>query len=346
MIIAIPQRKTLVDIEMKEKNTILITGVGGAAGVFLINHLRKNDFRVIAVDSNCHSVGLFHGDASYVVPLCTAANYIYSIKTICEKENVSYILPLIDEELVLMKRLETKELRVICPSERFIDLTLDKFSLMQELSKININVPETFLLSEDYSSLTFPVVIKPRKGRGSKDVFFASNDNELNKIVILKKDFLDDFIIQKKIEGDEYTVSAVVNPDNQLISVIPKRIIEKTGITKSAVTENNDEIKSLCENIARKLNPSNPFNVQLILSSFDKKPYIFEINPRFSTTVTLTIAAGVDEVMAPLNFYLNPHMKLTNNFLSGLVLLRSVKEELVKLDEYDTKRLKIIDLKC
>jgi carbamoyl-phosphate synthase large subunit len=330
---------------MNTRQTILITGVGGAAGVFLISHLQKSGLRVVAVDSNCHSVGLLHADANYITPLCTSPKYTDAIQTICEKESVSFILPLIDEELVLMKSLETKRLKVICPSKRFIEITLDKFFLMKELSRINICVPETFLLSEDHSTLTFPVVIKPRKGRGSRDVFFAVNNDELNKIILLKKDFLDDFIIQKKIEGDEYTVSVVANPDNQLITVVPKRIIEKRGITRSAVTEYNYEINTVCEEISKELKPSNPFNVQLILSSFDKKPYVFEINPRFSTTLTLTIAAGVDEIMIPLNFYKNPDVKMTTSFSSDLVLLRSVKENFVNFAEYNMNISKIINLK-
>lgn len=329
---------------MKNKKTIMITGAGGAASVFLINHLRQNDFRVVAIDSNVHSVGLLYADASYVVPLCTSNNFISAIKKICEKEEISFIIPLIDEELVLMKRLESQTIKVICPSENFINLTLDKFCLMQALSSIDVCIPETFLFSEDYSSIEFPVVIKPRKGRGSRDVFFANNKYELNKIVVLKKDCLDDFIIQKKIEGCEYTVSVVINPENKCISVVPKKIIEKIGITKSAITEKNEKILNLCKIIAKKLVPLNPFNVQLIISLLDGNPYIFEINPRFSTTVNLTIAAGIDEIMFPINFYENPDLKMSNTFISGLVLLRSVKEDFVKIEEYNNQKTKIIEI--
>jgi carbamoyl-phosphate synthase large subunit len=329
---------------MKPKKVILITGVGGAAGIFLINHLRKNNFTVIAIDANEHSVGLLHADRGYVVPLCSAPNYIEVIQKICEKERVSFIIPLIDEELKLMKNLESGNLKVICPSEKFIEITLDKFLLTKELSKIETCIPETFLLSEDYSSLEFPVVVKPRTGRGSKDVFYANNNDELDKILSLKKESLKEFIVQEKICGEEYTVSVVVTPDNELKSIVPKKIIEKSGITKSALTEHNHKITTLCEKITKELKPSNPFNVQLILSRIDNTPYIFEINPRFSTTITLTIAAGVDEIMYPLNFYSNPNLKQNNDFISGLVLVRSTQEEYIPLDKYNLKKSKVLNL--
>ncbi len=326
-----------IRMDKNMKNIILITGVGGAAGTFIIKHLQNNNFKVVAVDSNPHSYGLLCGDINIVVPNCLDESYIPTIRNICLQEGISFILPLIDEELSALKSLESDTLKVICPTIKFVNLCLDKFSLMRELSSIDVFVPETFLLSENHASLTFPVVIKPRRGRGSRDVFFARNADELDRIILLKKNCLDDFLIQKKIEGDEYTVSVVVNPDNQLIAVVPKKIIEKKGITKAAVTESNREISLLCEKIVKFLTPSNPFNVQLIVNAVDKKSYVFEINPRYSTTVTLTIKAGVDEIMTAINFYIKDDVEINSDFKEGVVLLRENLEIFIDLHEYEKR---------
>ena len=90
-------------------------------------------------------------------------------------------------------------------------------------------------------------------------------------------------------------MSVVVWRDGIVRAVVPKEIIDKRGITRLAVTRKNDAIDRLCRNIQERLRADGPFNVQLRLDA-NGTPLPFEINPRFSTTVTLTQAAGVDEL--------------------------------------------------
>lgn len=319
--------------------------MGGSSGISLINHLKRHDFRVIAVDANPYAVGLLHADISYVVPECTCSNYVDVIKSICEKEQVSFVVPLIDEELKLIKGLENNFLKVICPSINFIDASLNKYNLIKSLSYFLQYLPKTFLFSDDFSSLGFPFIIKPKFGRGSKGLYIIQNKDELEKFKLINQGDLDSYIVQEKIEGDEYTVSVIANPNNELLSVVPKKIIEKKGITNIAVTDFNEEINKLCEEITYNLKPNNPYNAQLILDNKTQQPYIFEINPRFSTTITLTIAAGIDEIMAPIEFYLQTKylqkLKDKDNFKNNLVLVRSIHEEYMEISEYSKKKAKI-----
>jgi carbamoyl-phosphate synthase large subunit len=79
-------------------------------------------------------------------------------------------------------------------------------------------------------------------------------------------------------------------------AVVPKEIIDKRGITRIAVTRRQPAIDRLCQTIQERFRADGPFNVQLRLDARDGTPVPFEINPRFSTTITLTQAAGVDEL--------------------------------------------------
>jgi carbamoyl-phosphate synthase large subunit len=54
-------------------------------------------------------------------------------------------------------------------------------------------------------------------------------------------------------------------------------------------------IDALCRQMHECLQPNGPFNVQLMLDA-SGQPHVFEVNPRYSTTVALTLAAGIDEV--------------------------------------------------
>ena len=328
---------------MNLKNTILITGAGGAAGVFLIRHLQKNNFKVVAVDSNPQAIGLLYGDLNYVVPDCLDTRYPMVIREICINDGVHIAIPLIDEELLIFKKMETATFHVICPRSSFISVCLDKYSLMKELEGAGVVVPKTYLLSEFTDQLSFPLIVKPKTGRGSRNVFTVCDRKELEYIKINKINEIENYIVQEKIDGDEFTISVVVDKRNEKVIVVPKKIILKNGITSIAVTESNKAIHEVCQLIVSKMSPSNPFNVQLVVNKNNKVPYIFEINPRYSTTVTLTINAGVDEIMIPIDFIMGKEPNYSSQkFKEGIVLVRGTLERFMEIDDYNFQMQNIV----
>ena len=100
----------------------------------------------------------------------------------------------------------------------------------------------------------------------------------------------DQYIVQDRLHGPEFTTSVVVALDGSLLTIVPKEAVDKRGITQVGVTRAVPEIDVLCRAIARELDPKGPFNVQLILGD-DRVPRVIEINPRYSTTMALTLAA-------------------------------------------------------
>jgi carbamoyl-phosphate synthase large subunit len=146
-----------------------------------------------------------------------------------------------------------------------------------------------------------------------------SSENELNAYLTLSKISPDSVLVQEKLVGKEYTVSVVVDKAGRTLAVVPKEIIKKRGITISAVTRYNKEIMDLGIEIQNKMSANGPFNMQLILTE-EGIPVIFEINPRYSTTIALTIAAGVDEITMLIEGT-TPAKDLAK-FKSGLVMSR------------------------
>ena len=60
----------------------------------------------------------------------------------------------------------------------------------------------------------------------------------------------------------------------------------------------------------------------MILEDGTTVPYIIEINPRFSTTVSLTIESGVDEVDLSIRDQLNIPFPPLSSFKEDLVMIR------------------------
>lgn len=321
----------------KRRTNILISGAGGSGTVALINELSKSLFyELFAMDADPYAVGLYLCKNSYVVPFVKEKSFNTIVGDIIKKHNIDIYIPLIDEEIEAAYQLQTENrgLYILAPNKEFCERMLNKWNMYNLFVDNNLPVPRTYLFNEQIPiDFGTPKIIKPIVGRGSRGVQKVSSQEELEAYLILSKYKKEDLLIQEYIEGIEYTVSAVVNKEGKILAVVPKRIIRKKGITQVAVTEENYIIGELCKEVQNKLSANGPFNVQLIMQ--DNKPYVFEINPRFSTSVALTIAAGVNEVDILLRDFLKIEY-LVPKFKSGLVMSRY----------YEQKYFMESDLKC
>ena len=310
--------------------TVLITAGGGAAVPGLIERLRDSGYRVLAADMDPYAVGLYLADLGFVIPAGKSRSFLPVMRHICRQEKVDVLIPLVDEELVAALELEKEGIIVILPRREFVTLCLDKFLLMQCLRAVDIVVPKTRLVSDGIGNMSFPLVIKPRIGRGSRDLEIVKSQEQLECCLQASSYEPDELIVQEHIQGTEFTVSVVVWRDGKVQAVVPKEIILKKGITRLGVTRRNLEIEKLCCAIQDNLHADGPFNVQLRVEQSTGQPVPFEINPRFSTTTSLTIAAGVDEVGGLIaqavqgrNAY---HF---GDWQEGVVLLRRTLDEFV-----------------
>jgi carbamoyl-phosphate synthase large subunit len=126
-----------------------------------------------------------------------------------------------------------------------------------------------------------------------------------------------------------------VNQAGQVRAVVPKRVICKRGITRIAVTEYSNAIDRVCREVQEKLHANGPFNVQCIIKG--GVPYIFEINPRFSTTTVLTIEAGVDEVGGLIAEAMGEPYEW-GDFQNGVTLVRRTEHVFMGWGEYEKRR--------
>lgn len=326
------------------KKKILITGAGGVALPAIIEKLQKRGFMVYAVDIDPYASGLYLADKAYIIPPASSPDFLPVILDICKKEKIEAVVPLVDEELAKCSELEKYNIVVVTPRLDFITMCLDKYNLMKRLEKNNILVPATRLANADIDTFKYPLIVKPRVGRGSRDVQIVKTREELD--IYLKRTCYekDKIIIQEYIRGKEYTVSVVVWRDGVVRAVVPKEIISKKGITHIAITRKNSLIEDVSFKIQNMYRADGPFNIQLKFDIKNNRIYIFEINPRFSTTVTLTITSGVDEI----SMLLNQALKVATRekpakWKEGVVLFRKTTDSYMSEEEfkYISKRINI-----
>ena len=137
-----------------------------------------------------------------------------------------------------------------------------------------------------------PWIVKPRFGRGSRDVYPATTEFEL----VYALDHVEDPIVQTRVLGREFTVDVLVDRDGELAGAVPRwRIETKAGISVKGETFAAPDLVAAVADLLRVLDLTGPANVQGFANDSGGFTFI-EVNPRFSGALPLSIAAGADLV--------------------------------------------------
>src|SRR5207249_3405599 len=180
------------------------TAAGAPVAPFVIKALKSLPrVRVVAVDADPLSCGFQLADAHHVVPPVSSEHFVPALLDICREESVDLLFPDLDEELPLLaearKQFESIGTRVLISDRLTVETCLDKYRTYQFLREHAIPTPQTWLPSQlgSVTALPFPVIVKPRTGRGSRNVFKATCDSELQFFL----GYSEDALIQEFVEG-------------------------------------------------------------------------------------------------------------------------------------------------
>ena len=274
---------------------VLVTGAGGPAGVAVIRSLlARADVEVFAADMDGWASGLYLVDASRrrLVEPGRSPQFVDGIIGLVASDSLDVVISTVDVELpnLARRRDELAPAALAAPSLETLELALDKFVLAERCAPL-LRVPETALLNgagvaRDW---TFPVIIKPRQGAGSRGVHLIQSREELEAVGIDES-----IIIQEHLPGDEYSVDVIAGADGEVIAAVPRtRTRVDSGVSIAGQTVPSAELESTAAAVARPIGLVGVANVQVRYDSAGV-PALLEVNPRFPGAMPLTIAAGVD----------------------------------------------------
>lgn len=317
---------------------VLVTGTGGGVGQSIFKSLKLSNIptRITTADMNPLGVGIYRGNKGYVVPEATNPAFTDEIINICNDEDIKIIFIGSDPELPVFAANKSKiesatGAKVVISSSEQIRIGNDKWETFLFLKNNGLPYPES-ALPENYNDLIektgFPVIIKPRGGSASKDVYIVKNQEELD--VFLKR--VSNPIIQEYLmpDDEEYTSGAMMF-DGKISGILTMKREIKGGNTYRGIINSFDEVRNAVEKVARKFNPFGPSNFQMRLT--ERGPVTFEINPRFSGTTGMRAFFGFNEPEAVINhilFHKNEQMHHTNG-----IVLRYMDEIYVPTSEYE-----------
>ncbi len=287
---------------MKQIN-ILLLGAGGDIGQSIFKILNEIDWikSIIGTDININSASSLIFDKYYQVPKCIHEDYISVISKIIINEKITLILPVSEPEIryFFLNGINfINDIPLVLVNSLTLSTALDKLKTVEFLKKYNLPYPKTQRQDEQLT-LNYPVIAKSNTGSGSKSIVLVEDDLDLNYV---KRKF-PNHILQQFLPEDEgeYTCGLFCSSKGIIRHIVFRRDL-MSGFTVFGQIVENDSIDQLLIKIATKLNLRGSINVQLRIVK--GLPYVFEINPRFSSTVRFRDLFGFKDVLWSLEDHL------------------------------------------
>lgn len=296
---------------------LLITTVGRRS--YIVNYFKQIKIRGVnlaihACNNNPFITSKNYVDYFVISPDILSDEYIPFLMNYCTVNRITAILSLFDIDIVRIskfkKQFEEIGVTLLLSDFNVVNICHDKYATHEFLIKNKMNSPMTFLTKKSlldamcHNNLNFPIVIKPRWGFGSKAIYIANNENELNFYSELVKNVSSPFQFNEKSEsesnvlfqefliGQEYNIDVLNGLDKTYFNSIVKiKKSMRSGETECAEIVTNNELIYLGEQLSISLKHVANLDVDLILR--DGIPYVIDLNPRFGGGYPFSHLAGV-----------------------------------------------------
>lgn len=293
--------------------------------IHTIEMAKKHNIYVVALDGNPAAKGFEYADKSVVVDISDKEKVCQEI----EKINPDFIIPIpigryLSTTGYINERFNLKGIKY-----KATEYSTDKYLFHKKLHDADLRQIGLELLTgtsemEDVD-VDYPVIIKPRYGSGSRDIFYVNNADGLEQIwnsIELDKE---DFVAEHAVAGDEYSIDGAVIDNELKITLLRKKIITPLPVRQpvsSFSVVNNDEnlllynrVFSHIQKVVRELGYNDCLlNADLIIN--DDEVFVIEIAPRPSGhnlhNVFVPEATGIDIAEEYIKFLLDEPYEFEN----------------------------------
>jgi len=273
---------------------VLITGVGGPAGINVLREVARLGHTTIGVDCDPMAAGFHIAHRSELVPPCSSRDYRSVLVSLLDAHEVDVVIATVTEELALLDDI-TADLSALGvghwgPSRRTIELCSDKLLFAKTLESHGVATPATDTKSTP--RVPGPWIVKPRDGRGSRDVHSVTTRGQVKAALQLVPNPL----VQTRVMGREFSADVLTGGNSRVIGMAARwRDACRGGISTAGTTFVDSAVDEAVRRAVRVVELSGPANVQGFVTA-EGDVWIIEINPRFSGGLPLSLASGCDLV--------------------------------------------------
>jgi len=319
---------------MTDKQTgknVLITSAGRRVSLvryFLHAVSQASGGKVIAVDMHpalsaaCQIADEFESICSVNDP-----DYINQLLDVCQRHDVSLVVPTIDTELLLLATLrqewaEKYNINIAISDSGFVAQCRDKRQTSKLFESLGIQTP----VELESTSAKYPRFVKPLAGSRSIDIHTVSDASGMTETLADTSHYLHQELVDTK-RFKEFTVDAYYDASGTLRSVVPRERIEvRDGEVSKSRTHKGALVTQLASALEKLSGAYGCITLQFFVALEDPaSPEILgiEINPRFGGGYPLTQQAGATYVdWLVLEHFMGQTAGYFDGWLDGLVMLR------------------------
>lgn len=278
---------------------IFVTAIGGDIGYGVIKALKQShhNVNIVGCDTNRYNYSVDVVDSFYVCPpYSDENNWIEFVLGILRDTESDFFWPITEPEIKIVQKNKEKfdGVKVVINQDDVIDVSTDKGRTAEALREAGLNTPKTWseadiCLAENKEE--YPLIVKEKFGCGSHGVKLVHSREELLEVY----NAMQDPIIQEYIGNadDEYTM-AVFSDGVIVNSIAFRRKLGFGGMSRSVELIHDSQISVIAEKIAEYFNLVGSINVQMRHAA--DTYYVFEINPRISSTIGFRTQLGFNDV--------------------------------------------------
>jgi len=311
-------------------STVLVPGAAGPAGINAIKSLRLGGYsgKIVATDSSSLSAGFLMADVNEVIPEANDYTFIEKLFKIVRTHKVNVLMPSSGFDIYPYsenrKELEEIGATAIVSDREKLEICRDKMLTFQTLSE-RFTLP--FTTADSNKITSFPVLAKPRFGKGSKGIVKVDDESDL-KYIMSKRD---DLVFQEFLPGTEYTIDVLSNLDGKPLMAVPRiRMQTKAGISTKGKVLTDFALQAECMEIAEHIGIRGPCCMQM-KESCDGELKLIEVNPRMGGGTIFTTLAGANFPVMLLDLIEGRQVSIPS--VSEITVIRYFEEFVLKHGE-------------
>ena len=233
--------------------------------------------------------------------------YVEKIIDYAEKVKADIIVPIGEPSIKAfsknIKALNGSFVTIPIPNPKIFEIATNKKKLADFCKSHNIPVPKTWSLKSlqkfDYKmDLKFPLIVKPERGDGGKNIHIFFSAYEMIKFASAKKDFsMGEYLVQEYVKGYDIDMSVLAKDGHILAFTIQRGFIKRNNefaAPAGIMFLYDNKLFRTVEKLIRKLNFTGISHIDLRFDEKTKEYKIVEMNVRFWGSLMGSINAGVN----------------------------------------------------
>src|SRR5579863_797415 len=316
---------------------VIVTNARNRIAYNIIRSLGQKGIPVFSADSipramsfsSRYSMGRF----IYPSPFLDSKGFID-----CPIENViklkaEVLIPVFEESFLIAKYRDrlAEHVRLVLPTYDRILSAHNKDRWEPVARALDIAVPRTMAIDDlrsenpDVSSLSYPVLIKPKQGGGGWAIRQVDSPEGLRKF-LEPSSYLGRpwhrFFIQEKIIGETLCVAMLFCNGKYRAKTTYRQIRDypvNGGQATLRISIRDEVAESGFKRLLEKFNWHGVCQADFVVDKNTRVPYLIDINPRFWGSLVQGIASGVDFPYLVYRIAMEGDIEQTNSFESGVM---------------------------